>query len=181
MVAKRRQCCRSRTATTATLRLLVGQNRYRTVKTDRENLFGIFQIGESAIVADIGPIATNPGGDHLAGLGMLTNITRQRQKRNGFLMIERIDGPAFREAGALGFLAFAALDIGAETACPCSDFLTGERIFAERFRFIRSRGFAIGVTAELARIFAFRIIGTADESTVFTEFQRQGARAAGRA
>ena len=96
-------------------------------------------------------------------------------------MVERVDGPAFRKAGALCFLALATLDIGAETTGPCSDFLTGEWVLAERFRFVRSSRFAVGVSAELAGILAFGIVGAADECTVFPKLQRQHSCAAGRA
>src|SRR5690606_11213562 len=96
-------------------------------------------------------------------------------------MIERVDGPAFWKAGALGFLAFTTLDIGAKTTCPCGDFLTGERILAKRFRFVRRRSFTVGIAAELARILALWIVGATDECAIFAELQRERAGAASRA
>src|SRR5690606_16992512 len=98
--------------------------------------------------------------------------TRKGQKRNGLLMVQRIHGPAFWKAGALGFLAFTALDIGAKTTGPCGDFLTGERVLAKGFGFVCRCGFTVGIAAELARIFALWIVGAADECAVFAKLQR---------
>ena len=81
---------------------------------------------------------------------------------------------------ALGFLAFAALDIGSEAAGAQRDVLVGMRILAERLRLVRARlaSVAIAVGGELAGEVAVRIVGAADEGAVFAELQRQLAGAA---
>ena len=77
MVAKCRQCSRRGAATTATLRLFVGQNRHGAIEADGEDLFGILQVGERAVMADVRPVATDTSGDHLAGFWMLPDVARQ--------------------------------------------------------------------------------------------------------
>lgn len=112
---------------------------------------------------------------------MLSNITWQRQKGKRFFMIERIDCPAFWQAGTLGFFAFAALDIRSKASGPCGDFFAGERVLTQRLRFISSCRIAIAFTAELTGEFAFGIIGATDKCAILTELQRELTCSASRA
>ena len=130
------------------------------------------------------PVAAEAGRDHLAALGMLADIARQREQRQRLLVVDAVDGPALGQAGALGLLAVAALDIGTEAAAAQRDLLARIGILAEHLRAVlgrrRSRHCHWRV-AELARVAALRIVGAADEGAVFAEPQRQIAGAAFRA
>src|SRR5690606_31736883 len=104
----------------------------------------------------------------------------QRQQRQRLLMVDVLDLPALGQAGALGLLAFAALDVGAEAAVLEHDLLGRVGILAQRPVLVLAAVLA-RLGAELARIAALRIVRAADERAVLAELQRQRAVAAARA
>ncbi len=57
----------------------LGQERDRPVHADRQHVVVGAQADE-AVMLDIGAVAVDPRLDHLAGLGMLADLARQRQE-----------------------------------------------------------------------------------------------------
>src|SRR5690606_17179103 len=108
-------------------------------------------------------VAPEAGRNHLAGLRMRPDIPRQRQQRQRLLVIHVLRLPALGQAGALGLLAFAALDIGAEAAIAQGDLLAGIGILAEDGIAGGLRLRRLVALAELAGIAAFGIVRAADE------------------
>ncbi len=175
MLAKVFESRRRTPATSRSLCLLVGKDCNSPVETDRKDVFRAFQIGIGAIMRDVGAIAPDPGGDHLGGFRVLADITRQGQQCQCLLMIDRVERPALWQAGALGFLAFAALDIRTKPAIACGNVLVGVGVLAEQLRFVPAIAVFVGrfTSAELARELAFGIVRATDEGAVFAELQRK--------
>ncbi len=162
------------------LETFFGDDRDRAVQPDREDILDRFQIGVGAVVEHEGAVAAEAGRDHLAALGMLADVARQRQQRQRLLMIDAVGRPALGQAGTLCFLAVAALDVRSEAAGAQCDLLAGIGVLAE---FLRAFGLAVLsiLRAELARVVALGIVRAADEAAAFSESERQIAGAAFRA
>ena len=118
---------------------------------------------------------------------MPRHFARQGEQRQRLLQRYACRAHALRQAGALRLLAFAELDIGAETTVAQRDFEIRHRIGAEDAHARRAlaalgRSLAIGGgDGEGARIAAFRIVRATDEGAELAELQRELAVAAGRA
>jgi hypothetical protein len=96
-----------------------------------------------------------------------------------------LDRPALGQARALGFLAFAALDIGSETARAQRDRSSVCGSVPRSLGSLARSAFLAGrilIGRKLAGEVAFRIVRAADKCAVFAELQRQvaGRRISGR-
>src|SRR5690606_3753933 len=133
MIAQLLQCGRGSAARSVAGEavLLLGDDGDGAIEADREHVLDRFEIGVGTVVLHEGAVTTDAGGDHLAGLGMPAHVPRQREERQRLLVVHFLRLPALRQAGALGFLAFAALDVGAEAAALQHDLLARVRIRAE--------------------------------------------------
>src|SRR5690606_32523190 len=121
-------------------------------------------------VQDERPVAAETSRYHLAALGMLTDIARQRKQSQRLLVVDGVGRPALGQAGALGVLAIATLEIGPEAAGTQGDLLAGVGILAQ---FPGTFGFTFGaLRAELARKVALGVVGAANETAAFPEPQR---------
>src|SRR4051812_28486576 len=115
------------------------------------------------------------------------HLARQRQKFHGELQRHGLAGRAARNGLALGLLALAELDVGAEAAVAHGDVEAGDRVPAENpdaglaaFA-VRRLAFAISGRRELAGVLALRIVRASDEGAELAELQRELACAAIRA
>src|SRR5690606_39796201 len=68
------------------------------VDADGEDILHRFEIGIAAVMKQEGPIAANPGRNHLPGFGMKPDIARQREQRQRLFEIDAARRPAFRQA-----------------------------------------------------------------------------------
>src|SRR5690606_11426010 len=112
------------------------------------------------------------GGDHLPRFGMLAHVARQRKQCQRPLMVDRFGRPALGEAGALGLLAFATLDIGAEPARTQRDLLSRIGVLAKHLGAVLDcavLAVAVAFRAELASIAAFGVIGATDEGSILAQ------------
>jgi hypothetical protein len=130
------------------------------------------------------PVAAEPGGDRLAGLGMQADLARQRQQLEREIEVDLLGRHALGQRGAVGLFVVrpGALHVRAEAARVQRDRLPGPGIGAE-LDALRRHAFPVAVLAiaELAREAALGIVGAADEGAEAAELQRQLAGAAGRA
>ena len=94
-----------------------GQQRDRCVHTGVEHIARALQLGVFAIVPQVGAVTPDRGFDVLSGLGMLADDARQAEQLQGPFEIEIVE--VLGNARALGFLALAQLDVGAEAPRLC--------------------------------------------------------------
>ena len=133
---------------------------------------------------DEGAVASKARSDRLAGLGMRTDLARQRQERQRQFERHFRRLLAARQAAALGLLAFLfrrQLNIGPETAVMQADIAPGFGIDAQHLGFQRRLGAIAGAVRELARMAALGIVLAADESAVAADLEAEAALVAGRA
>src|SRR5262249_22035612 len=141
-------------------------------------------MGVGLAVLYVRPEATDAGNDRLAVVGMLADLARERKQSERAVEVDIVGGEAFRQAGALGLLAFGCfpeLNVRPEGARPQRPFEPARRVLAELFH--PAVGSAVGAVAgrELARIAALGVIGAADEAAEFAELEREPAGLATRA
>src|SRR5262249_20011119 len=80
MVAERAAWIGAKAASARALGALLGNERHRSIKTDREHVFRGFEIGVSLAVPNVGSEQADAGADRLAVLGMAAHFARQRQQ-----------------------------------------------------------------------------------------------------
>ena len=144
----------------------------RSVHAGIEHVARTGELSIFAIMPQIGAIASNRRLDFLARFGMLANDTRQVDQLYRPFEIEIVK--VLGDAGTLGFLALAHLDIGAKPARLPLDRQARFRVIAQHCILgailpIRAR------LGETAGEFAFGIIGTGDKGSELSTPQRQTA------
>ncbi len=112
---------------------------------------------------------------------MLTDLARQRQKLQRPFEPEILARHVLGDRCALGVLAVAQLDIGAEATRPLAHRLAGHRIGAELLGSTIALIRLAAALGKAARIFAFGIVGASNERTEPAAAQRQTPLAAFRA
>src|SRR5215469_7326001 len=114
--------------------------------------------------------------DHVAVLGMRTDLARQGKKFDGEVEVHARRISAFGQACALGLLAFAQLDIRPEAARAQRHLVLGAGIKAQLAR----PGIAFPrLGADLTGEFALWIVGAADEGAEAAKLEIEFAIGAG--
>ncbi len=128
---------------------------------------------------DVGAIAAEAGQDRLAVVGRQAHLARQAEQAQGLVQTGRGRGPALGQGRALGLVALAELDVGAEAAVLEPDGLAGRGIHAQFA--VAARGLAVLALGRGDRpgVAALRIVGAADEGAETAGLQAEPARAAG--
>src|SRR5690606_11669182 len=150
------------------------------IEPDGEDVFHRIEIGVAAVMQKERPVAADACRDHLACLGMFSDVARQREQRQRSFVVDRLRRPALGQARAFGTLALAALDIGTETAGAQRDLFAGVGVGAQHLGAVEAGLGAVlaPILAELARVAAFGIVGAADEGAITTELQGELSLAA---
>src|SRR5690606_18411794 len=122
------------------------------------------------------------GVDHLAGVGMRPDLSRQGEELQGRFEVDLRGAHALRHRHALRLFALSELDVEPPRTFAHRDLLARRRVLAEHARPCRELGLGgMAVRAldrEPPRVTAFGVIGASDEGAELAELQRQAAGAA---
>src|SRR5262249_35241516 len=168
-------------ALTRTLRLLLLDQRHRTVEPDRQHIVAGGEVGVGLAMLHIGTEAADAGQDRLAVVGMLADLAREREQAERAGEVHIVGRSPFRQARTLGLLAvdrFAELQVGPEAARAQRHLEAARRILAE----LLHAAIAVAVPRrQLAGKAAFGIVGAADKAAELAELERELAGLAVRA
>ena len=159
----------------------VGELGDGAVHAHLENLRGGGQPPIFAVMQQIRPETPDIGDDGLARFRMRPDLARQAQQLHRPVQRQLALGQIPGNGAALGLLALAHFDIGAETSRLFDDVLPCFWMLAQHLRPRVLAALVAAGLAELARIFALRIIGAGDKRPEPPTAQRQLPVAAHRA